>query len=176
MAKTIPLTRGKVAIVDDEDYERVRQFNWYALKGYKGKFYAVRSVPDSKTGKYRKFLYMHRFLLPDCEAPRIDHEDGDGLNNQKYNLRPCTPPENAVNTGVCVDNTSGFKGVSWHALRSKWRARVRTDSGEQHLGLFVSAVQAAHAYDAAVLARYGVFAQLNFPPLPATAGMLEGLV
>ncbi len=90
--KEIPLSKGKVALVDDEDYERLSQFKWCASQqGRNGlKWYAIRWVCPKGEKQYK--VAMHRFILG--IAPRIkddprvvDHIDCDGLNNQKSNLQ-----------------------------------------------------------------------------------------
>ena len=81
--RKIPLTRGMEALVDDEDYERLNQHEWYATKAYKAHTYYAARKP-----RYRKAIYMHNEIL-NREASRSitpDHLDGNGLNNQKSNL------------------------------------------------------------------------------------------
>jgi len=92
--KEIKLTgkRGGVALVDDEDYERLSQFKWNHLHvGYAG-----RSV---MVDKKKSMVYMHIFIMGDTGFPEVDHKDGNKLNNQRSNLRPCTRSTNATNSG-----------------------------------------------------------------------------
>lgn len=84
--KEIPLTQGKVALVDDEDCERLNQFKWYALKR-PNTWYAVRNVwVENK----RTAISMHREIMDASRGQEIDHKNGDGLYNLKVNLRFCT--------------------------------------------------------------------------------------
>lgn len=157
--KTIPLTQGKVALVDDADYEAVSQFKWCALKIGR-RFYAVRNVrrPDGKIANQ----YMHRFLMPG--APEVDHRDGDGLNNQRNNLRPATSQQNHQGfKSKAAGKTSKFRGVSWRKERQKWRGHIQVDGKFVHLGSFKNEEDAARAYDAAARKYFGEFASPNFP-------------
>ncbi len=158
--REIPLTQGKVALVDDEDYERVAQFNWHAVK-HREIWYAQRNLISPKTGR-RTTQHMQRFILDTCTAPHIDHRDCDGLNNQRYNFRPCTHAQNFRNRGAQRNNTSGYKGVTWSAIKNRWLAAIQVDSTKMHLGNFRDPVEAARAYDAAAAQHFGEFAVLNF--------------
>jgi hypothetical protein len=104
---------------------------------------------------------MHRAILEG--APQVDHIDGDGLNNQRSNLRPATQAQNMANSRKYSTNTSGFKGVGWHKAAKKWRADITFDYKTRYLGLFPTAEDAARAYDSAAKSLFGVFACLNFP-------------
>jgi hypothetical protein len=90
----------------------------------------------------------------------VDHEDGDGLNNQQYNLRPATISQNLRN-GRAQEVTSIYKGVGLH--RGRWRARIYVDGRRLSLGYFADEPAAGRAYDAAAREHFGVFACLNFP-------------
>ena len=85
--KEIQLTQGKVALVDDEDFEYLKQFKWHVINN-NGKFY-VRKQFLLSNGKVSKVL-MHRFIMKPNKDMVIDHLDGNPLNNQKTNLRICT--------------------------------------------------------------------------------------
>ncbi len=147
--KEIQLTRGKVALVDDEDFEYLNQWKWHALKG-RCTWYAVRSFPKGNC------IYMHRILFPG--AVQVDHRAGSGLNNQRSsNLRPATGTQNQGNRGLDRDNRSGVKGVYWHKKSGKWMARV----GRVYVGIFENLTDAARAYNAAAQEHFGEFARLN---------------
>ena len=92
MAKEIKLTKGMVALVDDEDYDRVLKFKWYAKysKNY-GFQYAVRTNYEGK--KQNGKLFMHKFITNCPENKVVHHIDGNGFNNQKSNLMVLTPSE-----------------------------------------------------------------------------------
>jgi hypothetical protein len=97
------------------------------------------------------------------EGLQVDHEDGNGLNNQRSNLRIASPTQNQGNARRRKDNTSGYKGVSWYRRTNKWKAHIRVDKKLRHLGYFIDLTDAARAYDAAALEHFGEFAHLNFP-------------
>ena len=153
--KYISLTKGKYAIVDDEDYPLLSKFNWYASGPKKnGKFYAVRDVDN-------KHVHMHRIIMSVPNDLEIDHRDGNGLNNQKDNLRYSTRLGNVANIGLRRNNTSGFKGVSFNRKSGKWTAQVGIDGKNIYLGRFSSMEEAAETYDSIVKDLYGDFAWLN---------------
>lgn len=159
--KEIVLTRGLVALVDDADFEGVNQFNWHARKPSKRSgFYAVRSTRKSDGSRSRQF--MHTFLMP--EPVEIDHRDGNGLNNQRGNLRECTHLENLRAFRRKRNGASSvFRGVSKH--REKWLAGIRVNGKTIYLGQFLIEKNAALAYDKAAREFFGDFAAPNFPAL-----------
>lgn len=156
------VTPGYVTVVSPDDYGKVTQFRWAALKHPGGKTYARRTV-YVPTGP-NKTIYLHVHLLNGESAGKdVDHIDGDGLNNSRANLRVATRGQNSANRGATRSNKSGHKGVSWHAPRKKWRASIKVDRVFMHLGLFTNREEAARAYDHAARHHFGEFARLNFP-------------
>ena len=156
----IRLTQGKYAIVDDEYFDRLNGFKWCAHKNRKT-YYAVR---NSKRQKGRRtFICMHREILglKTSDGKDTDHINGNGLDNRRVNLRPCTPSQNQHNRrSFC--GTSKYKGVSWHKRDKKWQAYIRLNGKLIHLGLFDSEIEAARAYDIKAKELFGEFAHLNF--------------
>jgi len=106
-------------------------------------------------------IRMHRFILSAKAGDLVDHRDGDGLNNQKVNLRLATTAQNGRNQRRRADNRSGFKGVK--ANGSKWMARIRANNQRIFIGNFSTKEDAARAYDAVARLLFGEFARLNFP-------------
>jgi hypothetical protein len=151
----IPLTKGLVAVVDATDYEWLSQYNWYATKNGT-KIYACRSI--TVDGK-RKPVYMHRMIFPD--APEVDHEDQDGLNNRRGNLRRSTHSQNNTNKGLRPDNKSGYKGVSKN--HNNYMANITVNGKFIYLGTRPTAREAALLYDVAAREHHGAYACLNFP-------------
>lgn len=109
MSKQIPLTQGKFAIVDDEDFERVNQFRWTAVK-HEITWYAHRNTHKDE-GISQKKIYLHRFILCPSSDIEVDHIDGDGLNCRRSNMRLATSSQNKMNRDRHGDNVSGYKGV-----------------------------------------------------------------
>lgn len=151
MSRTIELTRGFRAVVDDEDYDRLAGFSWYAHTTG-GKVYARR-----KDGHSGPTYYMHREILGVSKGTGVDHRDGDGLNNQRSNLRVASQSQNMQNRVARSGCSSKYKGVHFYKARGNWTAQINSKS----LGYFPSEELAALAYNAAALKEYGEFARLN---------------
>jgi len=132
--REIPLTKGKVALVDDGDYESLNKHKWTALKNY-NTFYAKRESGG-------KTIYMHRVILGTQPGFETDHIDGNGLNNQKYNLRFVSVRENGQNRHQ--EKTSRFPGVS--KFRNKWKSQCLIGKERIYLGLFDTEEEAFAAY------------------------------
>lgn len=148
--KRIELTQNRVALVDDQDYAVLSQARWYAQKvAGSDLYYAKRKVGG-------RIVAMHTFLLG-ATSGHIDHIDGNGLNNQRNNLRMATPSQNGGNRKVNANNTTGFKGVCYLSKRNRYAAQIAGKT----LGYFRTAKEAAQAYNAAAVSRYGDFAKLN---------------
>lgn len=144
--KKIPLTQGKFALVDDEDFERVNQFKWAAQNEH-GHWYAVRVVR------------MHRFILNAPEAFHVDHVDDDGLNNQGANIRICTPSQNQHNR-IKQQGSSKYKGVTKY-INGKWRVVVGICGKSTHFGYYEDEREAALVYDRVAVKHFGEFARTN---------------
>lgn len=158
MVREISLSRGLVALVDDEDYERVSRHKWYAHAG-PNTFYG-RSKSPSADGRP---MLLHHFILGIDGRVRIDHANGNGLDCQRSNMRPATRQQNAHNTCLRSDNKSGFKGVTWKKEKRRWEANIRIPGGKQiYLGRFLKREHAALEYDRAARAYFGEFACVNF--------------
>ena len=159
MTKEIPLTQGKFALVDDDMFEYLNQWKWFAYQGKYGKWYARRNEGKRP---FRRIIHMHRVVSNTSDGMETDHRDGDGLNNQRYNLRDSTHSQNIANITKRSDNTSGYKGVHWHKHRKKWASQIRVAGKKISLGYYDSAEEAARAYDRAALKYFGPYAVLNF--------------
>lgn len=161
VSKEIPLSQGKVALVDDEDFERINRHKWFAHKKTTGKFYAVRNIGQIP---HRRLTSMHREVMNAPQGLEVDHvHSDDTLDNRKANLRLATHSQNKCNVKRRADNKSGYKGVSWSKQKNKWQAHIESKGKQINLGLFTNLVDAAIAYDKAAKELHGEFASLNFP-------------
>ena len=155
--KEIFLTLDKIALVDDEDYERVNQYKWQAQPHHTGKMWYAKRTINLGNGSFTT-MRMARFIL-DVEAETlIDHRDRDTLNNQKYNLRLASSQQNAANAGP-RGASSGYKGVHWNESAKKWQVSRKG----RYIGVFSDVIEAARAFDAIAYKEDGEFAYLNFP-------------
>lgn len=155
--REVPLTKGKVALVDEGDYEKVAARKWQASY-YNGIWYARCSVYQFGA-KYA--LFMHRVILDAPAGAEVDHKDGNGLNNRRSNLRLATSRNQKCNVGIRKDNTSGYKGVTRSG--GKWKAYIKHSGKVAHLGMASTPEAAARIYDAKARELYGEFAWFNFP-------------
>lgn len=157
MAKLIPLTKGKAALVDESDFEYLNQFSWY-VKEAPHTDYAVRMVTVDGT---RRQVEMGAFLL-NISPLVVDHRNHEGLDNTRQNLRPATRSDNSRNRRSAKNSSSQYLGVSWCNSRKCWEVRIRVKKSKKYLGRFPDELSAAKAYDKAAKAYFGEFASLNF--------------
>jgi hypothetical protein len=158
--KQISLTQGKFALIDDADYEWLNQWKWHACR-WGRTFYARRLY---YLNRKQNGILMHREILKlkPSNIQETDHIDGNGLNNQRVNLRSCTKGENRFNSKPYRNSSSRFKGVSRHSINQKWRASITKNGKFNSLGCFIDEVDAARAYDEKAKELFGDFARLNF--------------
>lgn len=156
--KQIPLTQGKFALVDDADYEQLCAFKWHTVRSnVRGLVRWYARGPYMVVRGQRVRAHMHRRLMgfPDSI---VDHIDGDGLNNQRDNLRTVTKGQNRINS--VPQRHRRFKGTEQIPC-GKWRARLFRDGKHAYLGSYVSEEEAALAYNYAAKHYNGEYARLN---------------
>lgn len=156
--REIPLTQGKVALVDEADFEWLSQWKWYAkLKKSSGYFYARR---NDKKGAKHSVIELHRAImgLQGGDRRNVDHINHDTLDNRRSNLRVCTSAQNTRNSRRRSDNLSGFKGVHFHSSSQKWAAQIRVNGKAIHLGLRDTPAEAHKLYCTAAKEHFGEFA------------------
>lgn len=154
--KIIELTQGYKTIVDDPDYEELNKYLWCVWIP-SGKPYAASAL-----GKGKKLFKMHRVILKlDDPKIKVDHRDGDGLNNRRSNLRLATSRQN--NQNAVKSSMSPYRGIQ-QVPSGNWQASIRDNFGTSiYLGTFREDYEAAKAYDEAAKKFHKEFAVLNFP-------------
>jgi hypothetical protein len=156
MTQRIPLVNGRgFALVDDADVPLISAYRWCRLNTHNTSY----AVTWTGSKPNRRCVYMHILLMG---QPGIDHRDRDGLNNQRSNLRPATQSQNNANQRS-RGGVSAYRGVVWCKQTGRWRAQMRLNGQQRHLGRFDREEDAARAYDVAALAAWGEFATPNFP-------------
>ena len=158
--KEISVGKGMVALVDDEDFERINNHKWHAQRD-RNTYYAVRVI---RINGRRRPIKMHKEVLGIAlgSGPKVDHRNRNGLDNQKANLRAATSSENGSNSKRSLRNTSGFRGVCWNKRSKKWQAAIRVNKSDIYIGVFSRKEAAAKAYDEFARRYHGEFATTNF--------------
>lgn len=154
--KTINLSQGKVAWVDDADYEWLNQWKWYTYKG-KYTYYVARHT--SRKDKPRKLILMHRFILNTPKGMDVDHRNHNGLDNQRHNIRTCTRRQNLCNK--TPSSKSGFLGVRYVPVNNNYSATINVNKRRIFLGVFKTDTEAAIAYNKAAKIHHEGFANFN---------------
>lgn len=148
----LQLARGKLAIVDPDDFGMLEKHSWRTTE----KGYAAASILiDGK----RQNVRMHRLImgLPNGDPRKVDHINGNRLDNRRSNLRICTAAENNRNARIGNTNTSGLKGVHWDKINQVWRAQIHVNGRNRTLGRFKDQEQARQAYEKAAKELHGEF-------------------
>lgn len=151
--REILLTQGYVALVDDEDFNLVSKFKWHVAIRRRTN-YAGCTLPN------KDHLLMHRLLLPD--SIEVAHRDGNGLNNQRHNIRPCTPSQNRRGIqSKALGKTSIYRGVHWDLARGVWKTEIKINGQKKFVGRFKIEREAAVAYNEAAIFFFGEDASPN---------------
>lgn len=156
---------GHEVLIDSEDVDLLAGFNWRPLALKQDLIYA-------RAWRRNMHLYMHRLIIGAAPDEEVDHKNGNGLDNRKDNLRIATRSQNLGNVGklrVKKPPSSQYRGVCWDKAKKSWAVFIAADgtypngnSKSRYVGRFSDEAEAARAYDAAALARWGEFARLNF--------------
>ena len=156
---------GRQAVVDKEDWERVRGLTWHGAKGG-NTWYASANVVDGDG--VNKPVSLHRFVLglTRGDGKVVDHRNRNGLDNRRENLRVCDTGRNIANSRKHRDGKhSRFKGVTKFNRENctkPWIARIVVDYKARWLGTYETEIEAARAYDREARAVWGRFARCNF--------------
>jgi len=160
--RRMPLSQGKYAIVDPEDYEKLKKYKWYARKSV-STFYAVCYISRPKCLGRRNF-YMHQLVINVPAGMDCDHINHKGWDNRKANLRAVTHCQNLWNRRKSEKaSLSKYIGVDWSRSAKRWRSRISVNGKRINLGYFNSEIEAAKAYDKAAKKYHKEFAVLNLP-------------
>ena len=155
--KEIELTRGCIALVDDEDFERLSKWKWRVVEYFRSKYALRYGIKDGKS----QTILMHRDIMEAGKGVCVDHKDKDGLNNQKENMRFSTVAQSQYGRRLNRNSTTGYKGVYWAKVKKRFIAQIYKNGERVHLGCFVEVIDAAEAYNQAAMLFFGEFARLN---------------
>lgn len=147
----IDLGYGFVSLIDLEDVDKCKDWNWYLNKDG----YVVRSILIDV-----KAIRLHRIIMNTPKGMDTDHIDHNPLNNRKSNLRICSRSENSMNT-ITTTGTSKYKGVYWNKKNKKWIAQIKIDYKNIYLGSFYNEEDAAIAYNNKATELFGDFKLVN---------------
>jgi len=148
------------ALVDDEEFDRLNLFSWYALKTKAG-YYAARNAKDVNNKTYLVLMHRNILGLSKGDGVQVDHINHNTLDDRLVNIRKCTRSENQWNT-LSKTGTSEYKGVAWEKRTKKWYAYIKINRKNKYLGRYDSEIKAARVYDLAAQKHFGEFACLNF--------------
>lgn len=163
--------KGKIVLIDDEDWEKVRVYKWVINAPTKAnrKYYAQH---DFYVEGVHHVILMHRLIMG-CvkgDGVYIDHIDGNTLNNHKSNLRFSSIAENTRNQQKHRDSMNPYKGIKYDKRDKLWVARIQYNKKRIYVGYSKDPVEAAKAYDRKAIELHGEFAYTNFPKENYTEG------
>lgn len=165
--KIISLPHDKIALVDDEDYDELIKYKWHTrIKGRDTTWYVYRwEYIGIENGKKRyRYIAMHRDILKPKKEQCIDHINHNGLDNRRCNIRICDRSQNNFNRNADSKNkTSVYKGVTFYKKCNKWQAQINFRNKYIYIGLYISEIDAAKAYDQKAKELFGEYANLNNP-------------
>lgn len=145
----ILLTNGEVVLIDASDEALIARWKW-------------RRSKDGAKSTNRKAVLMHRVIMGAQPGECVDHINHNKLDNRKRNLRKCSHAENCRNQSVQTRSKhSKFKGVTLCKFSGRWKAQIKNEGRNLHLGRFDSQREAADAYNMAAKLLFGQFAFLN---------------
>lgn len=165
--KEIQLKPNGVALVDDNDFEMLKNRKWYLSKlGY--------AIGGSASNRVKSFIKMHRLIMGATNPKnKIDHIDGNRLNNQKNNLRFATIAQNTHNSKKRINTINIYKGTQFIKKLNLWQARCRMNGSDYYLGLYKTEISAAYAYNKKAI-ELSEFSQVN--NLPYSLDFLEEIL
>lgn len=152
--KEIQLNRGFIALVDDEDHERISSHHWIIKEDALGYRYAQRTIPNG-------IVLMHREIMGMPSGMDVHHIDHYGLNNCKSNLIICSHQQNMASRKLNINSTTGYKGVWYRKDNGMWRSVIKVNGKNICLGSFDNILEAARVYDDAAVQHFGKFAFTN---------------
>lgn len=155
MKYRIKLNHGYYAILDKKDYIKLKKYTWF-IRNNKNTIYVERWGK-----KEQPHIHMHREIMNPKYNEQVDHINGNGLDNRRCNLRICSQSQNQANSKIRKDNTSGYKGITFHKATNKWQAQIQINKERKHLGVFSDIKEAKKTYDEALIKYFGIFAKTN---------------
>lgn len=149
----IKLNNGLIAIIDEDDYEKVKDITWYADYCKNVKSFYVKTAKC----KLREKTSLHRFIVNPPKHMFVDHVNHNTLDNRKSNLRIVTRSQNQMNQKKRCDNLSGYTGVGFIKDEKKWQARITVNQKTKRLGRFFLKCQAVKARKEAEQKHFGEY-------------------
>jgi hypothetical protein len=159
--KQLRLQNGSVALVDDEDYEELSKFKWYADQRSRSCYIRRLERNNTPEGPRQRCVYLHRQIMQPPPGMDVDHINSDATDNRRENLRICTRSQNNQNARRRVDSNQSYKGV-WITQNGKYASRIYDGGKKVHIGVYDNEVSAAEAYDRKAKELFGAYAKLNF--------------